>query len=281
MRLSKGPWRDVPTRTMAAAGTQFAVREYGAHSEVPLVLLTHLGANLDSWDPAVVDALALDRRLIAIDYRGVGASAGVVADTFDAMAADVIAVLGALEYERIDLFGLSMGGMVAQALLGQAPELVERVVLAGTGPQHGPGLKAMTGVAIRSTVRAALTRRDPKQLLFFTRSAAGRAAASAYLRRLTERNRNRDSSVTPAVFRAQLRAVNRWGDAAAPSAPLWSSPTLLIHGEEDRMVPVVNAHALHALLPDSSLATFPDSGHGVVFQHSTAVTDTIRQFLTR
>lgn len=72
---------DAPTRTIAVEGALFAYRELGPQSGIPLVLLTHLGANLDGWDPCIVEGLAQDRRVIAVDYRGVGDSTGRVRDS--------------------------------------------------------------------------------------------------------------------------------------------------------------------------------------------------------
>lgn len=138
------PFVDATTRTVTAAGARFVYRELGAdNGGIPLVGLTHLGANLDSWDPELVDPLAAHRRVILLGYRGVGASTGSVRDRFENMAADAIAAVRALGLSRVDLFGLSMGGMVAQEIVRQAPDLVDNVVLAGAGPQGGPGLTAI------------------------------------------------------------------------------------------------------------------------------------------
>lgn len=205
-------YQSVPTRTIAAARAVFAYRAVGAGRGMPLVVLTHLGANLDNWDPRIVDGLARDRQTIAVDYRGVGRSTGRMRTSMEEMAADVIAVIRALRFDRVDLFGLSMGGMVAHALLAQAPELVDRLILAGSGPAGGPGLTRMTGVMIRTVVRAAMTFTDPKTLLFFTRTAAGKRAAQDYLARLKERMNGRDKPVTPAVYRAHLAAVKHLGE---------------------------------------------------------------------
>ncbi|GLI00143.1 alpha/beta fold hydrolase [Phytohabitans aurantiacus] len=142
-------YRDAPTRTVAAAGAVFAYRELGPQAGVPLVVLTHLGANLDNWDPRLVDGQAQERHAIAVDYRGVGDSTGRVRDSIEEMAA----VVRALGYERVDVLGLSMGGMVAQAIVAQAPELMERLVLAGSGPAGGPGLTDMTGVTVTTVLR--------------------------------------------------------------------------------------------------------------------------------
>lgn len=274
-------YRDVATRTIGASGTTFAYREYGSQAGVPLVLLTHLGGNLDNWDPAVVDGLADERHVIAVDYRGVGASAGTIRDTIEQIAADTRAVIRALGYDRVDVFGLSMGGMVAQAVAAQAPELVDRLILAATGPAGGPGLTGMTRVAVRAVLRAVLTFNDPKTLLFFTRSKVEKSAAHQYIARLKDRVVGRDDAITPAVYRAQLSAVHAWGAQAPADLSALASRVLIVHGDNDRMVPPANATVLVRSLPDATLTVFPDSGHGVVFQNHRAFVDRAREFLRR
>ena len=273
---------DAPTRTVGAAGARLVYRELGTvDGGPPLVGLTHLGANLDSWDPELVDPLAASRRVILLGYRGVGGSTGQVRDRFDDMAADAIAAIRALGLSRVDLLGLSMGGMVAQEILRQSPGLVERVVLAGTGPQGGPGLTAMTGVTVRTILRGAATLTDPTTLLFFTRTTTGKRAATEYRARLRLRRTGRDAPVTPGVLRGQLRAVNRWGhdDPAPPSS--FPGPVSIVHGDSDRMVPVGNARALLARYPGADLHVFPDSGHGVASQNRGAVVDVMNRLLQR
>lgn len=272
---------DAPTRTVRVADAWLVYRELGAgNGGVPLVGLTHLGANLDSWDPELVDPLGDRRRMILLGYRGVGASTGKVRDRFEDMAADTIAAIRALGLSRVDLFGLSMGGMVVQEILRQAPELVERVIFVGTGPQGGPGLTTMTGVTVRTILRGAVTFTNPTSLLFFTRTTVGKKSAAAYQARLRLRRSGRDKTVTPGVFRAQLRAVSRWANEVAPPSS-FTGPVLIVHGDSDRMVPVGNASELLARYPDADLHVFPDSGHGVAFQNRAAVIDATSDLLRR
>lgn len=271
---------DAATRVVHVDGADIAYREVGSGAGVPLVALMHLGGNLDAWDPEVIDTLAQGRRVIMLDYRGVGRSTGRVRDTFEDMARDAIAAMRALGLARVDLFGLSMGGMVAQAIIEQEPDLVNRLVLAGTGPRGGEGLTRMTGVMVRGIARSILTARPTTSVLFFTGSERGRRAAADFQTRLKRRRDDRDSAVTPGVMRAQLRAVARWGATArASSATGPSTPVLAFHGADDILVPAVNADLLRTTFPTIEVATFPDAGHGVTSQNHGVVAGRIQSFL--
>ena len=125
----------MPTRTVDVGGVEFAYRELGPGSEVPVIFLHHFTAVLDDWDPRVIDGIAAQHRVIAFDNRGVGASGGSVPHTVEEMGRDAIAFIRALGLEKVDLFGFSLGGGVAQMVALQAPDLVRRMILAGTGPQ--------------------------------------------------------------------------------------------------------------------------------------------------
>lgn len=271
-----------PTQVVPVPTGGVVVRVLGrpADEATPLVALTHLGGNLDSFDPEVVDPLAADRRVVLVGYSGVGASDGPLRDSIEDMAVDVIAVIRALGFERVDLLGLSMGGMVAQEIADRVPGSVEHLVLAGSGPAGGPGLTRLPGIMIRGILRGILTRTDPTVLLFFTRTRNGRRAAAAYRSRLARRVIDRDAPVALRVFRAQLRAVHRWGDrpwSPAPSA--FSGPVLVVHGDSDRMVPAANAETLRDRYPQATVRRFPDSGHGVVSQNRTDIVTAVRQLL--
>ena len=273
--------QDAATLTLSVAGGRIAYRELGPSNGVPLVALNHLGANLDDWDPGIVDGLAVDRRVILLGYRGVGRSDGQVRDSIEQMAADAIAAVRALNLRRIDLFGLSMGGMVAQEVVRQAPELVDRLVLISSGPAGGPGLTEMTRVMVGGAMRATLALTEPKAQLFFTRTAVGTKAARDYRARLRERVTDRDDRVGLGVLRAQLTAVHTWGERPQAHPSGFVGPVLILHGDSDRMVPVGNASALALVFPSAAVSVFADAGHGVAFQYHLEVVVAARAFLRR
>jgi pimeloyl-ACP methyl ester carboxylesterase len=259
-------WTDAPTRTLSAGEVQFAYRELGPSTGVPVVFLTHLAAVLDNWDPRVVDGIAAKRRVITFDNRGVGASSGSTPTSIQEMASDAVTFIGALGLDQIDLFGFSMGGMIAQVIAQQEPQLVRKLILAGTGPAGGEGIDKVTRITYLDTARGLLTRQDPKQFLFFTRTPNGRRAGKQFLARLQERTSDRDKAISIRSFRAQLKAIHRWGQQQPADLTSIHQPVLTMNGESDRMVPSNNTVDLDRRLPNSQLVLYPDAGHGGVFQ---------------
>src|SRR5512133_2587610 len=259
-------WTDVPTRRLSAGGVEFAYRELGPSTGVPVVFLTHLAAVLDNWDPRVVDGIAAEHRVIAFDNRGVGASSGVTPTTIEEMATDAVTFIRALGFDQVDLFGFSMGGMIAQVIAQQEPRLVRKMILAGTGPAGGEGIEKVTRISYLDTARGLVTRQDPKQFLFFTRTPNGRRAGKEFLARLEERTDDRDKAISVRSFRAQLKAIHRWGQQEPADLASIHQPVLVMNGESDKMVPTKNTVDLDRRLPNSQLVIYPDAGHGGVFQ---------------
>jgi pimeloyl-ACP methyl ester carboxylesterase len=192
-----------------------------------------------------------------------------------------VGVIRALGHDRVDLLGQSMSGMVAQAVAARAPELVGRLILSSTGPAGGPGLERVTRVTLATVLRAVATFQDPKTLLFFNRTAAGKTAASDYLMRLKERTIQRDRPVTPVAVRAQLAAVHRWALRTPLDLSGFTGPALIVHGGDDRLVQIANASALARHLPTATLTAHPHAGHGVIFQHHAEFVAVAREFLRR
>jgi putative hydrolase len=260
-------WTSAPTRRIRVDGETIAYRDLGVDGGTLTVLLTHLGATLDEWDPRIVDALAAGRRVIAVDLPGVGGSTGRVPRTIKGMADAARAFISALGLTRIDLVGFSLGGFVAQQVALEAPSLVRRLVLTGTGPAGGRGINRPTGAAYVDIdmLRAVLARTDAKEFLFFPRTPEGKAAARNYLARIRERVMDRDTPMTLGAFRAQLAAIKGWGRQQSHDLSRITAPTLIANGDYDRMVPTPLPEDMRQRIPNSTLVIYPDAGHGGVF----------------
>jgi pimeloyl-ACP methyl ester carboxylesterase len=249
------------------AETTFAYRDIGPRIGVPLVLLNHWGAVLDNFDPRIVDGLASKHRVIAIDYRGIGASGGKAPVTVGEMARDAIALIRGLGFEKVDLLGFSLGGFVAQDITLKAPDLVRKLVLAGTGPAGGKGIDKVGPVSWPLIIKGLLTLRDAKFYLFFTSTANGRRAAKAFLERLKERKADRDKGPTPSAFLRQLKAITAWGRQAPQDLGSIRIPALIANGDNDIMVPTANSIDMARRIPGAQLVIYEDAGHGGIFQN--------------
>ena len=260
-------WASVPTQVLSAGGVDFAYRELGKRNGgTPVVFLNHLAAVLDNWDPRVVDGIAAKHHVVVFDNRGIGASTGSPSSSMEQMADDAIAFIKGMGYKQVDLFGFSMGGMISQEIALKDPQLVRKMILAGTGPAGGEGISAVAGVANFDIARGLITGQDPKQYLFFTRTPNGIDAGKAFLARLKERTANRDKEITVSAFVAQLQALSAWGQKIPADLSAIKQPVLVVNGDDDRMVPTSNSRDLAQRLPNSTLIIYPDAGHGGVFQ---------------
>ena len=279
---SEVTWKTVPTQSITAGGVDYKYRELGKHhGGTPVVFLTHLAAVLDNWDPRIIDGIAARHHVITFDNRGIGASSGSPSNSIEQMADDAITFVKAMGYDKVDLLGFSLGGMVAQEIVLKEPQLVRTMVLAGTGPAGGEGISAVAGVTFYDMLRGFFTGQDAKQFLFFTRTPSGIEAGKAFLARLKERTEDRDREITVSAFLAQLEALRVWGQKAPADLSVIKQPVLVVNGDNDRMVPTANTHDLARRLPNSQLIIYPDAGHGGAFQFHADFVNSTLNFLAR
>lgn len=275
-------WADVPTQSVTAGGVDFTYRELGKqHGGTPVVLLVHLAAVLDNWDPRIVDGLAAKHHVIAFNNRGIGASSGSPSSSMEQMADDAITFIKAKGLTKVDLFGFSMGGMIAQEIVLKEPQLVRKMILTGTGPAGGEGISTVAGVTFYDILRGLFTGQDAKQFLFFTRTPGGIEAGKAFLERLKERSQNRDKEISVSALFSQLEALRTWGLKQPADLSVVKHPVLVANGDADRMVPTTNTHDLARRLPNSQLIIYPDSGHGAIFQFHADFVPKALEFLKR
>jgi pimeloyl-ACP methyl ester carboxylesterase len=267
-----------PTDYVEGNGIRFAYRQLGPTTGTPLVLLQHFSGNIDSWDPAVVNALATDRPVIAFDNAGVGRSTGQTPDNVAAMARDAVAFISLLGLSRADLLGFSLGGCVAQQIAAEHGGLVRKLILVGTAPKGGEEhLLAALEDAFSQTAAA-----DPRLPLFFTTSAASQSAGLAFLKRAKVRTEDRDTDRGSAVMSAQAKALISWCATPDPEHDVLraiTQPALVVSGSHDTMLPADNAYAMFRALPNAQLVLYPDSGHGALFQYPALFVSHVRTFL--
>jgi pimeloyl-ACP methyl ester carboxylesterase len=270
---------NAPSQSIDVGGTPFVYRELGKKGGVPIVLLHHLTAVLDDWDPRVVDGLATEHHVIAFDNRGVGGSGGSTPASVEEMARDAVAFIRALGPTKVDLLGFSLGGFIAQVIAQEEPDLVRKIVIAGSGPAGGEGISNMGAVLQDAVAKAGASGKHPKHFLFFTQTSEGQKAANAFLARLNERTADRDASISNETIGAQLTAIHAWGQGDPSRLSEVHHPVLVANGDDDVMAPTINSFELSRRLPNAQLSIFPDASHGGIFQYYSVFVQQALEFL--
>jgi len=266
-----------PTRYVEAGGVRFAYRRLGPEAGIPLILLQHFTGTMDAWDPAVVNALAARRPVIAFNNAGVGTSSGDTPDSVEQQAVDAEAFIAALGLKQVDLLGFSLGGFLAQVLATRGAVDVRRMILAGTAPRGGE--EHLLQVVEEAFARYA---RDVRIPLFFTPSEASQAAGAAFVDRAGVRTGDRDPDRGDAVSNPQAQAIIRWCAEPEPdhvSLRAIRQPTLIVHGSDDTMFPSINAYEMFKNMSSATLIIYPDSGHGALFQYPETFVSHVEIFL--
>ena len=271
-----------PTRMIGAAnGIDYVYRETGKGTPA-IVLLQHFRGNLDNWDPALVDALAHERRVVTFDNTGVGGSTGTTPSTISQMARDAIAFIEALELDAVDLLGFSIGSFVAQEIALIRPALVRRLVLASTAPRGAAGMHGWAPEVI-GAVGAPARNPDGYLGVFFTSSATSRQAGVETLRRLSARRDDRDAQTTWQTRQAQYEAVCEWGvpdHGQLQRVSAIGMPVFVANGDGDPMILPHFSYLLAGLIPQARVKIYPDAAHGFLFQQHAEFAGDVDAFLS-
>ena len=259
-----------PTQFIETRRATYAYRRFGGGDALPLVFLQHFTGTLDNWDPAVTDVLARGREVILFESAGLGRSTGEVPTTIAGMTEHLLAFADALGLTQVDLLGFSLGGMVAQQAALDRPSLVRKMLLVGTAPEGGEDIMHLEKPDLRNILEdRSLAGYQVLVKLFFTPSEASQSAGQAFAARLAARTEDREPVSGPKVAQAQVAAFRRWerveGERFAKLHRI-TQPCLVVNGVFDKMIPVRNSYFLAEHLPNAMLLTYPDAGHGSLFQ---------------
>ena len=284
MTITETPVRYTSTSTLrvtAGNAIAYAYRKLG-DGDVPFVLLQHFRGNLDNWDPALVDALATDRRVISFDNVGVGATTGETPNTIEAMAHDAIAFIEALNLQRVDLLGFSIGSFVAQEIALIRPDLVRRVVLASSAPQGAAGMHGWAPEVIGAVGTPETSPQGYLEVFFAQTNTSRQAGQQAAGRIFGGRTTDRDEPTTWQTRQAQYDAVCAWGipnHSLLERVSAIDLPVFVANGDSDPMILPRYSHLLAGLLPNARLTIYPDSAHGFLFQHHSQFAADVHAFL--
>ena len=271
----------VPTQFVEANGIRFAYRRFGATSGVPLVFFQHFMGNLDDHDPALTDAFAADRVVILFNNAGIASSTGTTPDTIEQTARDAEAFIDALRLDTFDLLAHSMGGLVAQQVAFDRPELVRRLVLVGTGPRGGEGIGEAPPETRALFFQTYEHQEDMWLPILFAPSESSQAAGRAFLTRIMAR-KDRDDGVSTETVQAQTAAIAAYGaqkDETYAHLKGLRQPTLVVNGNNDIIIPTINSYLLQQHAPNAQLILYPDANHGAHFQYPDLFVKHTRLFL--
>jgi pimeloyl-ACP methyl ester carboxylesterase len=259
-------------KTARAGDISIAWSERGSGD--PLLLIAGYGTTRLIWEDAVLDRLAERYRVIVFDNRGMGdTEAGTAEFTIRQFAEDAYGLVRALGIGKCRVLGWSMGSLVAQELALAHPESVERLVLYASYtdwsyPPSGETIRLLSdesGTPEERGMRWVQTLFPSKWL-----AANGRRVGEIFMRPL--------GKIPGESVARQQEAIGKWGGSRDRLAGL-GTPTLLLCGKEDILVPPENSLLMAGLLPKASLRILPEMGHGLMFQDPESFCSLVLEFL--
>ncbi|WP_035053599.1 alpha/beta fold hydrolase [Andreprevotia chitinilytica] len=270
-----------PNRYVDSPVARFAYRKFGRPGTKPLVFLQRFRGTMDDWDPDLLDALAAERTILLFDSAGIGRSTGQTPPTIQGIAEAAASFIEALGLGSVDILGWSLGGTVAQQLALDRPDLVDKLVIAGSGPGYVADAPAVPD-KVWQVAGKAVNDDEDFLYLFFNETPASRAAGVAHLARLKHRTDAFEAPVKPASIGAQVAAIQASGHPAGSLLPRLGQlklPVLVANGINDVMIPAFKSYVMAQALPQAKLVLYPDAGHGFLFQYGQAFAREVLVFL--
>lgn len=260
-----------PNLAVDGPSARFTYRRLGPRGGVPLVLLMRFRGTIDWWDPEFVDGLSADRDVILFDNVGIGYTDGEPRDSADGFADGAIEFIDGLGLAEVDLLGWSLGGIVAQRVAIRRPDLVRKIVVAGSsGPGVAPGTPDMSEkvLSIMGNPDAGV---EDLLYLFYPETEEARASGLEHVAKVSKRLETGPPAVTEEAAQGQLAAVASllavpWDQLRSELRAI-SQPVLYANGLNDVMIPAVASYKAVEQVPDSTLVLYSDAGHAFLFQH--------------
>ncbi|KAH8663237.1 Alpha/Beta hydrolase protein [Ilyonectria robusta] len=270
------------TRYVNVNGDKIAYRRFGVKSDVPVIFLANFRASMDIADPLLFNYIAESREVILFDNAGVGHSGGVVADSIAKQGDTAAAFLAAIGVKKVNVLGFSMGGGVAQHVGINYPNLVKKLVLAGSIVGNGTGTVEAKPEVFEMARQPDVPLEDALKLFFYP-SETSSAAGTAWANRIFERQvkgENRTGSIQEPGTSSHLKAIFDFtrNSTYFEQVKTIQVPVLVTNGKTDVLAPTVNSFLLQQQLPYAYAHIYPDSGHGHLFQFPKAYVESLLQF---
>lgn len=268
IRIEEFTHNTAPIKSINVNGTDLTYRSFGKKDGIPVIFLQHFTGNMDNWDHEVTNAIAEKHPVILFNNKGVGSSEGNAPDNVPDMAQDAVDFIHALGYSKVNIVGFSLGGFIGQQIAADHPELVHKLILAGTGSIGGKAI-----AQLESHLEKAFVDGPDRVLinLFFNKTPNSIKAGEAFLGRLTERTLDRDSPTSQVTIASQAKAIISYGlatDEGNKQLKSIKQPVLIVNGSNDTMVDPINSYIMLQNIPNAKLVLWSDSGHGGIFQYS-------------
>ena len=261
----------------------FTYRRLGPQGGVPLVLLHRFRGTIDWWDPEFLDYLAADQDVIVFDNVGIGYSSGEARDSVEGFADGAIEFIEALGLPLVDLLGWSLGGIVAQEVARRRPELVRKLVVAGSAPGGQiPGAPGLSEEVLHIMTKPEADA-DDLLYLFYPATDTARAAGFEHLAKVSKRLADGGPAVSEQAAMRQLTAIGQVlsvpFDTVRSNLEAIKQPVLYANGVHDVMIPALASYVAVQHLDSAVLVLYSDAGHAFLFQHARAFTTEVANFL--